>query len=101
MSGQRIAANGQEITEDTIDRWCDAYDRGEFPEGEHSVGKVVHGRPPLSSEGSVTFSIKIPLGMKKAIERQAESEGVSMGAYARSALTDKLLVDTAEDITAQ
>ena len=27
-----IAANGQEITEAMIGSWCDAYERGEFPE---------------------------------------------------------------------
>ena len=43
-----IAANGQEITEAMIDRWCDAYERGEFPEGEHTVGDVVHGKPQRS-----------------------------------------------------
>ena len=92
MSAKRIAANGQELTEGMMDRWCAAYERGEFPEGERTVGEVVYGRPPLSDEGSVTFSIKIPRGMKAAIKRRAQSEGVSMGAFVRSALTDKLLV---------
>lgn len=91
MSKQRIAANGQEITDEMIERWCDAYERGEFPKGERTVGGVVYGRPPLSEEGSVTFSVKIPVGMKKAIEKQAQKEGVSMGAFARSALTDRLV----------
>ena len=36
-----IAANGQEITEAMIGSWCDAYERGEFPEGERTVGEVV------------------------------------------------------------
>lgn len=44
-----IAANGQEITEAMIDSWCDAYERGEFPEGERTVGEVVMGRPPSVS----------------------------------------------------
>ena len=41
-----VAANGQEITEAMLDRWCDAYEQGEFPAGKHTVGKVVMGRPP-------------------------------------------------------
>ena len=45
-----IATNGQEITEEMIETWCAAYEQGEFPEGEHTVGKIVVGRPPLSSE---------------------------------------------------
>lgn len=40
-----IAANGQEITEAMIGSWCNAYERGEFPEGERTVGEVVMGRP--------------------------------------------------------
>ena len=91
MSKAYTAANGQEITEEMIDRWCDAYERGEFPEGEHTVGEVVYGRPPLSSEGSAVLSIKVPISMKKAIERQAQKEGMTTSAYARSALADKLV----------
>lgn len=34
------AANGQEITEEMVRRWCDAYERGEFPECERTVGGV-------------------------------------------------------------
>ncbi len=91
MSETYLASNGQEITEEMIDRWCTAYEKGEFPEGEHTVGDVVHGRPPLSSEGSTVLSIKVPVGMKKALERKAKSEGTTASAYARSAIADKLL----------
>ena len=48
-----IAANGQVITDALIDQWCEAYERGEFPEGERTVGGVVMGRPPLSMEKTV------------------------------------------------
>lgn len=91
MSKAYVAANGQEITEEMIERWCEAYERGEFPEGEHTVGEVVYGRPPLSSEGSTVLSIKVPISMKKAIECQAQKEGMTTSAYARSALADKLV----------
>jgi hypothetical protein len=91
MSKTWVAANGQEITEEMIDRWCDAYERGEFPEGERTVGRVVHGRPPLSTGGTAVISIKVPIGMKRAVERKAKSEGVSTSAYARAALADRLL----------
>lgn len=91
MSEKWIATNGQEITEEMIDRWCAAYEQGEFPEGEHSVGTVVHGRPPLSTEGTATISVKVPIGMKRAVERKAKSAGMSTSAYTRAALVDKLL----------
>ena len=44
------AANGQEITEEMVGRWCDAYERGEFPECERTVGGVVHGRPGIGAD---------------------------------------------------
>jgi hypothetical protein len=91
MSKAYMAANGQEITEEMIDRWCDAYEKGEFPEGEHTVGAVVCGRPPLSYEGSSVLSVKIPIGMKRAIERKATSDGLSTSAYVRSVLVSDLV----------
>lgn len=44
------AANGMTFTDEDIDRWCEYYDRGQFPPGEHTVGEVVMGRPPLSHD---------------------------------------------------
>ena len=45
-----VAANGQEFTDAMIDRWCDAYEQGEFPEGERTRGKVVMGRPAVGRQ---------------------------------------------------
>ncbi len=91
MSRTWKTPDGQEITEEMIAQWCDAYESGSFPEGEHTVGQVVHGRPPLSTEGTAVISVKVPLGLKLAIERRAEQQGISTSAFTRSALTDKLL----------
>ena len=84
------AANGQEITEEMIGRWCEAYDRGEFPEGERTVGNVVMGRPPLSTDKTVTIALKVPAGMKEALARKAEQKGTTMSAYVRSVLTEDI-----------
>ena len=43
-----IAADGQEITEEMIETWCDAYERGEFPEGEYAVSEPIDGYPRRS-----------------------------------------------------
>jgi hypothetical protein len=85
------APNGTEITEEMIDRWCEAYERGEFPEGEHSIGPVVMGRPPLSTDKTETLTIKLPAGMKAAFKRKAEEQGTTASAYARSIIADSLL----------
>ena len=86
MSKAYTAANGQVVTDEMIDTWCESYEHGEFP-----VGGIVHGRPPLSSEGTATLSVKIPLGMKEAIRRRAAAEGMTPSEFARAALSEKLL----------
>ena len=86
-----IAANGQEFTDEMIDRWCASYESGEFPEGERTVGGVVMGRPPLSSEKTVAVTIKMPVGMKAALARKASKEGLTLSSYARSVLADDVL----------
>lgn len=62
MSKGYVAANGQEITEEMIARWCEAYERGEFPEGERSSGQVMLGCPPLSTEGPLSSQSRLPSG---------------------------------------
>ena len=42
-----IAANGQVITDALIDQWCEAYERGEFPEGRAHGRRRGHGPSPL------------------------------------------------------
>lgn len=86
-----IAAKGQEITEAMIERWCDAYDRGEFPEGDRTVGGVAMGRPPMSADKTVTVGVKMPSGMKAALTSKAKQRGMSMSAYAREVLANDLM----------
>ena len=81
----------QEITEAMIGSWCDAYERGEFPEGERTVGEVVMGRPPLSAEKTTTVTVKIPVGMKATLTKKAEERGTTMSAYVRSVLANDIL----------
>lgn len=78
-------------TEAMIGSWCDAYERGEFPEGERTVGEVVMGRPPLSAEKTTTVTVKIPVGMKATLTKKAEERGTTMSAYVRSVLANDIL----------
>jgi hypothetical protein len=83
--------DGQVVTDDLLGKWSAALDRDEWPEGEYSSGPVIIGRPPMSAEGSVVLSVKIPVAMKRAIEREAKSEGLSTSDYIRSLLASKLV----------
>ncbi len=89
--GKWTATNGQDITEEMIGRWCDAYERGEFPEGERNVGKVIYGCISLSSDGTATISIEVPAGLKRAIGQKARDAGMGLDEFVLAALTDKLL----------
>ena len=85
------ASNGQLVTEEMLKRWTEALDNDEWPEGEYSVGKVVVGRPPMSVEGSAVLSVKVPLAMKRAIEREAKSNGLTTSDYVRTIIASELV----------
>lgn len=81
-----IAMGGAVVTEEMIDRWADALDRNEWPEGWENRGPVVVGRPPLSSEGTDVLSVKVPASLKRRIQAEAEAAGVSTSEYVRAIL---------------
>jgi len=85
------AKNGQIITDEMIASWCADLDADQWPEGEHNIGPVITGRPPLSPDGAVVLSVKIPPAMKLAVEKKANTEGVSTSAMVRSLLAAGLI----------
>ena len=85
------AANGQTVTDEMVARWAEALDRDEWPDGWRNVGEVVDGKPPVAAEKNAVLTLKIPVSMKKAIEREAKNQGMSASAFARAALADKLI----------
>lgn len=85
------AANGQTVTNEMLNRWSEALDRDEWPQGEYNDGGVIIGRPPLSVGGSSVLSVKLPTAMKRAIESNAKSVGVSTSDYVREVLAKELM----------
>jgi hypothetical protein len=85
------AANGQFVTDEMLARWCEALDNDAWPAGEHNVGEPISGRPPLSAEGSTVLSVKVSPAMKRAIEKEAQAEGVTTSDLVRSMLASGLL----------
>lgn len=84
------AANGQEFTDAMIDRWCEAYEQGEFPEGERTVGSVM-GRPPPPGNKATALTVKVPVGMKAALAHNAKERGQTLSTYVRTLLADGLM----------
>jgi len=85
------AENGQLVTPEMIDGWSSALDDDRWPAGEKNVGKVIVGRPPLSTEGSAVLSVKIPPAIKRAYEQEAKDEGITTSELVRSVLVSRLL----------
>lgn len=71
--------------------WESALERDEWPSGWVKVGEIVLGELPKASPETVTLSLKVPIAMKRALEREAKVEGKSTGAYARGILADGLM----------
>ena len=90
MSGI-VAENGTVVTDAMIEEWESALERDEWPSGWENVGEIYEGRLPKPSTETVTLSLKVPVGMKRALEREAASEGKSTGAVARGILADGLM----------
>ncbi len=86
-----VAENGKVVTDEMIAGWESALERDEWPDGWVNVGDVVEGRLPKSTPETVTLSLKVPVAMKRALEREAKAEGKSTGAYARAILADALM----------
>ena len=59
------SADGKTYTDEDIEKWCESYELGEFPEGEFSTGEIVHGRPPRTGFEQTILTVKIPVGLKK------------------------------------
>ncbi len=86
-----VAENGKVVTDEMIADWESALERDDWPDGWVNVGEVVEGKLPKVAMDTVTLSLKVPVGMKRALEREAKLEGKSTGAYARGILADGLM----------
>ena len=62
MSKAYTAANGQVITDEMIDTWCESYEHGEFPDGEHTVGGSCTGGLHSQAKGRQRYRSRFPLG---------------------------------------
>ena len=86
-----VAENGKVVTDEMIANWESALERDEWPSGWVNVGEIVEGKLPKAAPETVTLSLKVPVAMKRALEKEAKAEGKSTGAYARGILADGLM----------
>lgn len=65
-----VAENGKVVTDEMIAGWESALERDEWPSGWVNVGEIVEGKLPKAAPETVTLSLKVPVAMKRALERK-------------------------------
>ncbi|WP_449675217.1 CopG family transcriptional regulator [Eggerthellaceae bacterium PR-HUZ602407-17] len=83
-----IADNGQSVTQAMVDKWCEAYDKGEFPDGEYSTERIWYGVPTPTLSKTITF--KISESLEKSIKSRAKQLGISASDFCREAISNAL-----------
>lgn len=81
-----VAENGYPVTQADIDRWNEAYDKGELPKGYSFDGEVKQGRPRLFADGTSSLTVRIPVGLKNYVTNKASERGISVSDYVREVL---------------
>lgn len=79
-------SNGVEITEELLDEWADAYERGEWSDGK----TLILGRPRLADEEVRPVTFKLPLSKIAALDLKASQRGGTRSEALREAVDEYL-----------
>lgn len=83
-----IAENGKPVTQAMIDKWCEAYDAGNyFPENEETTA-VFWGVPNQTLSKTITF--KVSESLEKSIKSRSKQLGISTSDFCREAISNAL-----------
>lgn len=77
---------GAPVTDAMLDEWADAFERGDWPEGE----TVLVGRPRLAAEEAKQVTFRLPLSKIAALDRKADKCGETRSAVLRTAVDEYL-----------
>ena len=78
--------DGRPVTDEMLDEWAEAYERGEWPEGK----TVVMGRPRLADEEVRPVTFKLPVSTIRALDLKALAPGGTRSQALRQAIDDYL-----------
>ena len=78
------------FTDEDIERWGAAAERGEFPGKPGRFIVAPPGRPPLFDEELVNIGFKIPLSWRKRLDEKAAASGTSRSELLREAIRQAL-----------
>ncbi len=80
-------AKGTLLTDELLDEWAEACERGEYP---GTPGKIVVGRPRISAEDLATITFKLPKSQVAALDETAKRAGETRSQFLRSLVNDAL-----------
>ncbi|MCL2654380.1 MAG: ribbon-helix-helix domain-containing protein [Coriobacteriia bacterium] len=77
-------SNGVEVTEEMLDRWADAFERDEWPEGK----TVIIGRPRLAADEVKPVTFRLSVSLLSALDRKAFANGGTRSEALREAVEE-------------
>lgn len=80
-------AKGTLLTDELLDEWAEACERGEYP---GTPGEIVVGRPRISVEDLATITFKLPKSQVAALDETAKRAGETRSQFLRSLVNDAL-----------
>lgn len=72
--------SGKPVTDEMLDGWAEAFERGEWPKGR----TVVLGRPSLAPEEVKPVTFKLPVSIIAEIDAKAAGCGETRSEFIRS-----------------
>ena len=85
-----ITEDGIEMTDEMMEKMCEVMEADEWPEGFTFDSPIYDGLPPIGGQGE-TLSVKVSLGLKRAAEKRAQEQGVTMSTYLRHLIENDVI----------
>ncbi|WP_101721801.1 ribbon-helix-helix domain-containing protein [Eggerthella timonensis] len=79
--------DGIEITDELVEQWAAPWERGEIP---GTPGKIVVGRPRISTEDLATVTFKLPKSQVDALDETAKRAGETRSQFLRALVAEAI-----------
>lgn len=80
-------SKGTLLTDELLDEWGEACERGEYP---GTPGEIVVGRPRISTEDLATVTFKLPKSQVGALDDIAKRAGETRSQYLRALVAEAI-----------
>jgi hypothetical protein len=77
---------GKPVTDEILDEWAEAFERGEWPEGK----TVILGRPSIADEEVKLVTFRLPVSKVIEFDQKTALKGITRSEGLRDAVNDYL-----------